>query len=164
VEVPRDIGAAMCGQMERPRSHIIEPKVIDVRLRNCGGLFAEPLVNGMRLSAIHVDFLRQREIGSCVAIAGAHILETIDNLVLASTFLKAELIAWETDDLQSLGLVFGLQFVQLNKLRSLTSEGGGIDAEDNLALEIGKLELLRAVQLRDRELPQRTRKLGGSGH
>ena len=66
------------------------------------------------------------------------------DLVIVLWVLAGELVAREADDLETLVGVLLVEFLELGKLRRVSALGGGVDDEDNLALELVEGVLLLA--------------------
>lgn len=61
----------------------------------------EQNVEGVRFVAIGVDTVEEREI-RLETVSGAHILESVVNLLIGRVLLEAKLVAWEAKDLEPL--------------------------------------------------------------
>ena len=69
------------------------------------------------------------------------------NLSVVTWILFLELVAGETDNDQSLVLVFLVQFLQSCKLRSETTLAGCVDNQQYLTLELSEINLLAFARL-----------------
>jgi hypothetical protein len=94
----------------------------------------------MLVLAIDLDLRKQREGDAVVELAEAA------NLLIAPGFLMAELIARETQNLQSLFAILLVKLLESLVLRSETTLAGGIDDQQNLAAIIGKRLLFAGVE------------------
>lgn len=100
-------------------------------------LALEPLEDGGGVAAVDVDFAQNRERDTVV-----HLAERLD-LVIAAGVLIAELVAGETEDgerVRVLGINGFVELLKTLELRGKSALGGGVDDEDNFALQRGQGE------------------------
>jgi hypothetical protein len=106
---------------EVPRNALAE-KTLSARL--------EELEDLVRVAAVHVALLRKREGDAVVSLAhGA-------GLLVVLRVLRAELVARETNDDETLVLVLLVELLKSVELRGEAALGGRVEDEEDLALEV----------------------------
>jgi len=105
----------------------------------------------------NLDLLHYRE--GDVVIATAKIFDVF----FSPGFLVSELVAWKSENRESLVLIFAVEIFQSTVLLSVAALGGHVYAHHHLSLKLGKVEFLAIKVLHFEGVKRRNSLLGVTG-